>query len=250
MPPSVIFISKSKTPIPSQRPAIKHSQKNSAGGHSHFFSTDEQAFAASAAYNFQHNSWRHTYYGSYEATFVGYLAVKITGELLSPESVHAAIDIVRGRHMYDGRPDFIASVTLGTTIQTYSYAGLTGLSSFELYGVILADKTIEQFGIKDIAALTGILAGQPYLAKRFVTPGSSSGTSPLSKFLSKRLGTSPVALPTIIANTSRVGIAMTTSVGKFVARGIPIIGWGILAYDATMILYNTQIEYNRITNAN
>src|SRR5690606_7029773 len=217
-------------------------------GQAYYFKSDEEAFAAGVAYNFHHNSWGNTYYGSYEATLVGYMAHKVSGELLSPEAVHTAIDIVRNKHMYDGRPDFLASTGPGTPDPTYSYAGIDGLSAWELYGVILADKTIEQFGIKDIAALTGILAGQPLLAKRFITPGSSSGTSPLSKFLSNRLGTSPIRLPTIVANSGRVGIAMTKSVGKFVARGIPILGWGILAYDATMILYNTQVEYNRITN--
>jgi hypothetical protein len=91
---------------------------------------------------------------------------------------------------------------------------------------ILADKAAEQLGIKDVAALAGIIAGQPYLKKRFVTPGSSSETSSLAKFLSNKVGTSPVRLPTIVANSGRVGIAMTKSVGKFTARWIPFIGWG------------------------
>jgi hypothetical protein len=113
----------------------------------------------------------------------------------------------------------------------------------------LADKAADQLGIKDVAALTGIIAGQPILKKRFVTPGSSSGTSPLSKYLSNKLGTSPVRLPTIVANSGRVGIAMTKSVGKFTSRLIPIVGWGILGYDVTKIIYNTQMEYNKITSA-
>lgn len=37
---------------------------------------------------------------------------------------------------------------------------------------------------------------------------------------------------------------MTKSVGKFAGRAVPIIGWGILTYDASIILYNTQIEFN------
>jgi hypothetical protein len=102
---------------------------------------------------------------------------------------------------------------------------------------------------RDLAAIAGIIAGQPLLRKRFITPGSSSGTSVLSKFLSNRLGTSPIRLPTIVANSGRVGIAMTTSVGKFASRAIPFIGWGILAYDVSIILYNTQIEFNAITNS-
>jgi RHS repeat-associated protein len=108
----------------------------------YYFKSDEEAFAAGVAYNFEHNSWGHTYYGSYEATLVGYMAQKVSGELLSPEAVHTAIDIVRSKHMYDGRPDFLASTAPGTPDPTYSYAGIDGLSAWELYGVILADKTI------------------------------------------------------------------------------------------------------------
>jgi hypothetical protein len=131
---------------------------------------------------------------------------------------------------------------------TYTYNGQTGLTATELYFAILTDQAADQLGITDLAAVAGIIAGQPLLSKRFVTPGSSSGTSILSKTLSNRLGTSPIRLPTIVANSGRVGIAMTKSVGKFTSRAIPFVGWGILTYDAGMILYNTQVEFNKITN--
>lgn len=69
----------------------------------YLFSSDEQAFATGAAYNFQHNTWSNTYYGSYEASLVGYVALRATGELLSPYAVNTAIDMVRnGVRSYDG----------------------------------------------------------------------------------------------------------------------------------------------------
>lgn len=97
-----------------------------------------------------------------------------------------------------------------------------------------------------IGAVAGI-DGQPLISNRFITPGSSSGTSILSKFLTNKMGQSPVRLPTIVANSGRIGIAMTTSIGKFTSRAIPFVGWGLLTYDFGMILYNTQIEFNKIT---
>jgi len=129
---------------------------------------------------------------------------------------------------------------------TYTYNEQIGLTATELYFAILTDQAADQLGITDMAAVAGIIAGQPLLSKRFVTPGSSSGTSILSKILSKRLGTSPVRLPTIVANSGRVGIAMTKSIGKFTSRAIPFVGWGMLTYDAGMILYNTQGEFNKM----
>ena len=43
-------------------------------------------------------------------------------------------------------------------------------------------------------------------------------------------------------------IALTKVIGKFVGRAIPFIGWGILAYDLGVILYDTQIVFNHITD--
>ena len=131
------------------------------------------------------------------------------------------------------------------------YKGEEYYSKSDLYFAILTDEAWEQLGIKDIAAITGIAFGQPTKSKRFITKGSSPGTSPISSYLSKKMGTfkkghkAPVGTPKILGGK---GIRMTTtkSVGRFVGRWIPFVGWGILAYDATMIIYNTQTKYNVI----
>ena len=41
-------------------------------------------------------------------------------------------------------------------------------------------------------------------------------------------------------------IALTKVIGKFLGRAIPFVGWGILAYDLSVVLYDTQIVYNYI----
>ena len=131
---------------------------------------------------------------------------------------------------------------------TYSYNGKEGLTYYQLYTEILIDQAATQFGIKDIAALAAVVSGQPIIPKRFVTPGSSPGTSLASKTLSKIPGKSPVRLPTLIANSSGIRIAFTKSIGRFLGRAVPVVGWGILTYDVGMTLYNTQVEFDRITN--
>jgi len=130
----------------------------------------------------------------------------------------------------------------------WEYNGKMYDTKESLLMAIFIDQSFEQLGIKDIAAVAGVIAGQPILKKRFVTPGSSSGTSPLSKYLSPRMGNAKVRLPTFVANRGRVGVAWTKSIGKFTSRAIPFIGWGILAYDTGMISYNTYTKYNSIIN--
>jgi len=74
--------------------------------------------------------------------------------------------------------------------------------------------------------------GQPWLPKRFVTPGSSPGTSIASKVLNKAIPiNSPVRLPSIVANKSGVRVVWTKSVGKFLGRWVPAVGWVLLAKD-------------------
>ncbi len=44
------------------------------------------------------------------------------------------------------------------------------------------------------------------------------------------------------------GVKYTTSIGRFAARTIPLVGWAILAYDVGSIIYHTQTEYDKIVN--
>lgn len=85
-----------------------------------------------------------------------------------------------------------------------------------------------------------IVAGQPWLSKRFVTPGSSPGTSLASKVLNKAIPlNSPVRLPAPIVNKSGARIVYTKSVGKFLGRWVPWVGWGLTIYD----IHTSATEY-------
>ena len=136
----------------------------------------------------------------------------------------------------------------------WEYNGQLYDNKTDLYMAILVDMAADQFGIKDIAALGGVIAGQPILKKRFRIPGSSRGTSPLSKSLSKLPGKFPgKRLPTVVDYPKALGgkgmrIAFTKSIGRFAGRAIPIVGWGVLAYDVGRTFYRTHITYHRILN--
>ncbi|MDR4504842.1 MAG: RHS repeat-associated core domain-containing protein [Candidatus Scalindua sp.] len=157
-----------------------------------------------------------------------------------------------GCSSFEGGDDYENnSLQIGST-RTYLYNGQDSLTASKLYIQILIGKAAEQFGIKDVAASTAILTGAPLIPKRFNTPGSTKGTSVASKFLSKISGSIPVGLPTItgfprILGGNRLRVSLTTAVGRFAGRTVPIVGWGVLAYDVGMTFYMTQVEFNRIT---
>jgi hypothetical protein len=135
---------------------------------------------------------------------------------------------------------------------TYSYDGQYGLSSTDLYTSILIDKAAQQFGITDIAALGAAITGAPLLSTRGKFEGATKGTSIASKYLSKMPGKSPFPLPAITGYPRVLGgrgmrVMLTNVVGRFIGRAVPILGWGMLAYDIGMTFYETQVEYDRIT---
>jgi hypothetical protein len=71
-----------------------------------------------------------------------------------------------------------------------------------------------------------IAAGQPLISTRAKFAGATTGTSIVSTYLN---GTWRIAgrLPTL----TNAGLEFTTSVGTFAARAVPIVGWGMLAWD-------------------
>jgi RHS repeat-associated protein len=99
----------------------------------------------------------------------------------------------------------------------------------------------DQLGLSDLFADGAVALGQPVAgSKRFVTPGSSMGTSYAGRAADWVFGGTrlPVRLPTIVGGpgTGRaLAVAGTKSVARFAGRAVPIIGWGILAYDAVRI---------------
>ena len=131
--------------------------------------------------------------------------------------------------------------------ENWEYNGQYYNSKTDLYFSILLDQAAEQFGIKDILAFGAVLSGQPFLKTRGKFQGATNGTSLASKYLSKIPGKSPIPLPTITGtNLSNLRVMFTKNIGRFLGRSIPILGWGVLAYDIGMTFYNAQVEYNRI----
>jgi hypothetical protein len=100
---------------------------------------------------------------------------------------------------------------------------------------------LDQFGVSDLFAVGAVAAGQPIPGtKRFVTPGSSRGTSVAGMAANRVFGEAslPRRLPTIVGGpgTGRsLAIAGTKSVARFAGRAVPIVGWAFLAYDVVNI---------------
>jgi RHS repeat-associated protein len=96
----------------------------------------------------------------------------------------------------------------------------------------------DQLGVADLAALGAVAAGQPIEgSKRFRTPGTSKGTSWAGKAANWLFGDAEFArrYPTIVGGPGtgrRLGISGTKYVARFAGRGVPVVGWAVLGYDA------------------
>jgi hypothetical protein len=128
----------------------------------------------------------------------------------------------------------------------YSYNTLANLTREELFLWIAIDQTLEQLGGADIAAALAVLSGQPFLPTRGKFSGATKGTSVASvvsrKLIKQQL---PIALPTLTgASLSTLKVTFTKSLGAFIGRLVPGVGWTILAYDVVQIVRNTVFQYN------
>lgn len=86
-----------------------------------------------------------------------------------------------------------------------------------------------------------IILGQPLLTKRSVMAGSATGTSIVSKYLSKALPhtfTSLFGKEVGIFLSKRIG---TNMAGRALGRMVPFLGWGLTVYDAA----DTWSDYSR-----
>lgn len=133
-------------------------------------------------------------------------------------------------------------------LNRYSYGGLESLSREELFFWIAIDQTLEQLGGVDLAAAAAVLSGQPFLPTRGKFAGATKGTSVASvvsrKLLRQKM---PIALPTLTGSSlSTLKITFTKSLGGFVGRLVPGVGWTILAYDVIQIVQKTLTQYNQL----
>lgn len=129
----------------------------------------------------------------------------------------------------------------------YRIAGLiANLFREELFLWVAVDQTLEQLGGVDAAAAVAVLPGQPFLPTRGKFAGATKGTS-VASVVSRNLikHQLPFALPTLTGTTpATLKITFTKSLGAFVGRLVPGVGWTILAYDVVQIIRNTVSLYN------
>jgi hypothetical protein len=130
----------------------------------------------------------------------------------------------------------------------YRYNELTNLRSTELFFWIAVDKTLDQLGVHDVAAVFAILAGQPIIPTRAKVGGATKGTS-IASIAARRVLNYDLRfrLPTITGSSiTTLRIAFTKNLGAFVGRSVPVVGWIILANDVIQIVYNTVSTYNSL----
>lgn len=128
----------------------------------------------------------------------------------------------------------------------YSCNALANLFREELFLWVAVDQTLEQLGGVDAAAAVAVLSGQLFLPTRGKFAGATKGTS-VASVVSRNLikHQLPFALPTLTGTTpATLKITFTKSLGAFVGRLVPGIGWTILAYDVVQIIRNTVSLYN------
>ena len=88
-------------------------------------------------------------------------------------------------------------------------------------------------GVETVAGAGMVIGGQPTRKKRFRGKGTSRGTSAISSSLSKKFPQKmPVRLP---APTTNRPLAKTNSLGRFLGRWTPLLGWGLLVNDVASL---------------
>ncbi|MDC9598362.1 STM2901 family protein [Xenorhabdus anantnagensis] len=116
------------------------------------------------------------------------------------------------------------------------------------FGVFI-DAVNEQLGwVGDIIAIVCIILGQPILKTRGKFAGATKGTSLASvysrRYLNREL---PFQLPTFTnASLKTLKPKLVNNLGAVVGRTVPVVGWVILAYDVTTIVYKATTRYNKI----
>ncbi len=97
-----------------------------------------------------------------------------------------------------------------------------------------------QLGLDDLADAAAAISGFNMLETGVKLGGHAvPGTSVASTTASALFGSTrlPFRVATLVGNplTGRLAVRATSSLARIVGRGIPVIGWGLLAYDAAKI---------------
>lgn len=131
------------------------------------------------------------------------------------------------------------------------YNGNVYTGTDDLMVDIMLENARKQLGINDVAALLAILSGANIIGTRKKFGGTTKGTSIASKYISGLIpGNFSTRLPTLTGYPglgSGLKFVYTKNIGRFVGRTIPVLGWGIIAYDLYKILEGTYKDYTKAT---
>jgi hypothetical protein len=136
-------------------------------------------------------------------------------------------------------------------VNRYSYGGRNDLTTQELIFCITVEEACKHFGVKDysgVIALTLIFIGQPLISTRTKPVGATEGTSIASLVLRTLIDVNfkDSILPTLTNKSMlRLRFAMTRSLGGFIGRWVPQIGWTIGVYDVVKISVLSIKHYNQ-----
>jgi|CXWL01.1.fsa_nt_gi RHS repeat-associated protein len=126
-----------------------------------------------------------------------------------------------------------ARVNAGSSDSGTTPAVDTGCSIFDSFGECLQKCSAQHFGLQSAAGAAAIGAGLPLIAKPFVTPGSSPGTSLASVTLGRLL---PYRLPFRVWSPTLIRpLTFTPWIGRAAGRWVPYVGTALLVRDAAMI---------------
>jgi hypothetical protein len=139
---------------------------------------------------------------------------------------------------------------------TYFYASKANLSAGELFFMIFCENFVDQLGlgIEDFVSVVAIFSGLNRLPTRTKPIGAIKGTSYASKSARKVFKDAKfpfgLKLPSIVGGypPSTIRMKMVAKMGTFAGRAIPVVGWLLLASDASQIIYRTIRDYNLIAN--
>ncbi|WP_024695877.1 STM2901 family protein [Pseudomonas syringae] len=133
----------------------------------------------------------------------------------------------------------------------YCYEGECGLSADDVLLVVAIEMTMIEFGLDDVAAALGIVLGANILPTRAKFTGAVKGTSIMSivtrRLLSNRKFPGGFRAPSI-TGWKPPKLRWTRSMGGFIARAVPVVGWSYTAYELGTIGYKTVITYNAIVD--